>query len=174
MKTAAAFFAALLVCAICQVHGDYSVIEEGAWPKSWPVELEPLRKQSRTLEGPLGPRIHYEIPFTQREQFEAAWPHLLKVKSEGAPLVLVRGPHKWVGMPMAAGVRIHVPPAEADRKLDQDVPAAALRPGDAAKPKRREHTAHIVLVVDGKIVDLNRIPLPQDTPIIDERFKDED
>jgi hypothetical protein len=28
------------------------------------------------------------------------------------------------------------------------------------------------LVVDGKIVDLNRIPLPPDTPIIDERFKD--
>jgi len=26
-------------------------------------------------------------------------------------------------------------------------------------------------VVDGKIVDLNRIALPSDTPIIDERFK---
>jgi hypothetical protein len=26
--------------------------------------------------------------------------------------------------------------------------------------------------VDGDIVDLNRIPLPPDTPIIDERFKD--
>ena len=30
----------------------------------------------------------------------------------------------------------------------------------------------IELVVDGNIVDLNRIPLPADTPIIDERFKD--
>jgi hypothetical protein len=29
-------------------------------------------------------------------------------------------------------------------------------------------------VVDGEIVDLNRIPLPPDTPIIDERFKDGD
>ena len=29
------------------------------------------------------------------------------------------------------------------------------------------------LVVDGEIVDLNRIALPADTPIIDERFKDE-
>jgi hypothetical protein len=28
------------------------------------------------------------------------------------------------------------------------------------------------LVVDGNIVDLNRIALPADTPIIDERFKD--
>ena len=29
----------------------------------------------------------------------------------------------------------------------------------------------IVLVVDGNIVDLNRIPLPLSTPIIDKRFK---
>jgi len=29
------------------------------------------------------------------------------------------------------------------------------------------------LVVDGEIVDLNRIALPKDTPIIDERFKAE-
>jgi hypothetical protein len=29
----------------------------------------------------------------------------------------------------------------------------------------------IRLVVDGDIVDLNRIELPPDTPIIDERFK---
>jgi hypothetical protein len=28
------------------------------------------------------------------------------------------------------------------------------------------------LIVDGEIVDLNRISLPPDTPIIDERFKD--
>ena len=30
----------------------------------------------------------------------------------------------------------------------------------------------IVLITDGKIVDLNRIRLPADTPIIDNRFKD--
>ena len=34
------------------------------------------------------------------------------------------------------------------------------------------YTTYIELVVDGEIVDLNRIPLPPDTPIIDERFKD--
>jgi len=33
------------------------------------------------------------------------------------------------------------------------------------------NTTYIELAVDGKIVDLNRIPLPSDTPIIDERFK---
>jgi hypothetical protein len=34
------------------------------------------------------------------------------------------------------------------------------------------YTTFIELVVNGEIVDLNRIPLPTDTPIIDERFKD--
>jgi hypothetical protein len=29
---------------------------------------------------------------------------------------------------------------------------------------------YVELVVDGKIVDLNRIPIPADTPIVDERF----
>ena len=33
---------------------------------------------------------------------------------------------------------------------------------------------HIELVVDGEIVDLNRIRLPADTPIIDERFEDDE
>jgi hypothetical protein len=33
-------------------------------------------------------------------------------------------------------------------------------------------TTYIELVVDGKIVDLNRIALPADTSIIDERFTD--
>ena len=34
------------------------------------------------------------------------------------------------------------------------------------------NTTFIELFVDGNIVDLNRIPLPADTPIIDERFND--
>ena len=33
-------------------------------------------------------------------------------------------------------------------------------------------TTYIELIVDGDIVDLNRIPLPADTPVIDMRFKD--
>jgi hypothetical protein len=33
-----------------------------------------------------------------------------------------------------------------------------------------EQTIYIELIVDGEIVDLNRIPLPKDTPIVDERF----
>lgn len=34
------------------------------------------------------------------------------------------------------------------------------------------NTTYMELAVDGNIVDLNRIVLPADTPIIDERFKD--
>jgi hypothetical protein len=38
--------------------------------------------------------------------------------------------------------------------------------------RRWINTTFIELVVDGEIVDLNRIPLPADTPIIDERFEE--
>src|SRR3954467_15249845 len=69
----------------------YSVSFTGDWPKTWPAELEPLRKQARTLVGPEVELRHYAIPFTTREQFEAAWPHLLKVMTKGAPVFLVRG-----------------------------------------------------------------------------------
>jgi hypothetical protein len=44
--------------------------------------------------------------------------------------------------------------------------------GEAIYPAGPEAT-YIALVVDGDIVDLNRIPLPPDTPIVDERFKGE-
>jgi hypothetical protein len=43
--------------------------------------------------------------------------------------------------------------------------------GDQIKPERLEQTIYIELIVNGEIIDLNRIPLPSDTPIIDERFK---
>jgi hypothetical protein len=33
------------------------------------------------------------------------------------------------------------------------------------------NTTYVELVVDGDIVDLNRIPIPADTPIIDRRFE---
>jgi hypothetical protein len=37
---------------------------------------------------------------------------------------------------------------------------------------KRSNTTFIELAVDGEIVDLNRIPLPAHSPIVDERFKD--
>jgi hypothetical protein len=96
----------------------YDVADEGLWPKTWPKELEPLRKQARTLSGPLAPfmYLHYEIPFGKREEFEAAWPHLLKVRTKGAPIFLLRSPHRWMGATLAAGVRVHSPPERHPRR----------------------------------------------------------
>jgi len=61
----------------------------GWWPKSWPKELEPLRKQAWTWS--LG-RVHEgvawgscDIEFKTREQFEAAWPHILKLRDKDVP-----------------------------------------------------------------------------------------
>jgi hypothetical protein len=159
MKLAFSIFAAIVFLA-GPLSADYTVQTPGTWPKSWPKELEPLRKQSRTLEGPLILLLHHAIPFTEREDFEAAWPHILKVKSPGAPIVIRRGPSFWLG-DAAAGVCIHTPPTG-------QAPIA-----DAKEVKGRwEKTIYIELIVDSKVVDLNRIPLPPDTPIVDERFKD--
>ena len=165
------FLAAIACFAIGPaVYADYSVWDKGTWPESWPKELKSLRKQSRTLEGPLVLYRHYLIPFTKREDFEAAWPHLLKVKSKGAPIILVRGPKTDFFEVQPAGVHIRTPPLDADQKADNEVPAADAKKVDG---DWRTNATYIELAVDGNIVDLNRIALPADTLIIDERFKDE-
>ena len=167
MKPIVVFISAVAFCAVLSVRADIGVVDQGIWPKSWPAELEPLRKQARTLEGPLGPRRNYEIPFTKREEFEAAWPHLLKVKSKGEPVVLVRAPQGTLHK-IEAGVIVHSSPAGTDKKANLGEPLGGRRDGQQAWT----WTNHIILVVDGEIVDLNRIPLPAETPIIDERFKE--
>jgi hypothetical protein len=161
MKRAIAAWGAVFLLSASAVYADYSVENKGSWPDTWPKELEGLRGQSRTLEGPLVPLLHYAIPFDRREAFEAAWPHLVKVKSKGAIIVLRRGPSFWLGKESSAGVVVHTPPAGQ----------APLE--DASKiGSRVERTIYLELIVDGQIVDLNRIGLPPDTPIADERFKD--
>jgi hypothetical protein len=163
MKSKITFLAAFAFCAV-SVYADYSVSDKGTWPKSWPKEMEPLRKQARSLRGSVADVTLYEIPFAKREDFEAAWPHILKVKTKGAPVILVRGPDMWMGK-IEAGVRIHCPPPGNH----PEVPIVGA--GDTAT--RWLYTKHIKLIVDGNIVDMNRIPLPADTPIIDKRFGDE-
>lgn len=161
MNRAITVLTAIVACSPCPLYADYRVEDRGSWPESWPKEFEALREKSRTLEGPLRPLRHYAIPFTKREAFEAAWPHLLKVKSPGAPIALRRGPSFWLGGESKAGVCIHTPP-------EGEAPIANAK--DAGG--NWERTIYIELIVDGDIVDLNRIPLPPDTPIHDERFKD--
>jgi hypothetical protein len=72
MKQTITVLSAAVACAIClTAYADYSVMDSGDWPKSWPTELEPLRRQARTLEGPLVLNLHYAIPFTNRAAFES-------------------------------------------------------------------------------------------------------
>jgi len=143
------------------LYALYGVIDRGDWPNNWPRELEGLRKQSRTLDGPEVLLRHYAIPFMERKAFEEAWPHVLKVKTRGAPIVLKRGPSFWLGQKANAGVCIHTPPKGEPPVADAKEAGGQL-----------ERMIYIELIIDGDIVDLNRIPLPPDTPIIDERFKD--
>jgi hypothetical protein len=170
MKRTIALLAAIAFCGMCSaVYALYLISDSGTWPKSWPKELEPLRKQARTLEGPEAPFQHFQIPFTKREEFESAWPQLLKVKSKGAPIILVRGPKTDFMEIKPAGVLIHSPPpGQTDNPATPEAPI----PGVTDPRERWMYTTYMELVVDGAIVDLNRIPLPADTPIIDERFKD--
>ena len=166
-KTIAPIFALALLAVCSTAYALYSVAQTGTWPKSWPIELEPLRKQSHTFVGPTMAWQHFAMRFTDRDDFESAWPHILEVKSKGAPIFLVRGPNFFLGGETEAGVVIHCPP-----EGQWDNPATPEAPIQHAKDPRTRwlYTNYIELVVDGKIVDLNRIPLPSDTPIIDERF----
>lgn len=163
----AGVLAAITVVVACSAAlAAYSVSDRGIWPETWPKELEPLRKQAHTYEGPTLANRHYLIPFTNRAEFEAAWPHLLEVKGEGAPIILVRGPKTDFMKIEPAGVLIHTPPIGSKEAQ----PATPL-PGQTNPRVAWMKTSFIELVVDGDIVDLNRIALPPDTPIIDERFK---
>ncbi|MFN0020514.1 MAG: hypothetical protein ACKVP0_19830 [Pirellulaceae bacterium] len=171
MKRTIALLAVITVSAIFSaVHADYSVSDRGEWPDTWPKELEPLRKHAQTYEGPRVLYRHYLIPFTKREEFEAAWPHLLKVKTKGAPIILVRGPKTSFFSVKPAGVHIQTPPL--DPRQEQAVAEVSSEDAKKAHGEWRTNATYIELVVDGEIVDLNRLPLPADTPIIDERFQD--
>ena len=171
MTRTTAFLAAIAFCVACStVYALWSVSDKGTWPPSWPEELEPLRKQSRSLTGGLVNLTRYEISFTKRKNFESAWPHILKVKSKGAPVILVRAPDTTLGARINAGVRIHCPPAQTDKRTNPETPIS----GQLDVRTKWMYTTFIEVVVDGATVDLNRIPLPADTPIIDERFADKD
>jgi len=171
MKRILAVLAVLAFCLAAPAYGLYSVSECGEWPKDWPQELEPLRAQARTLVGPDAGSRHFAIRFAHREEFEAAWPHLLSVRSKGAPIFLVRGENFFLGDDSQAGVIVHCPP-----EGQCDNPATPEGPIEGVQDPHMKwwNTNRIELVVDGEIVDLNRIPFPADTPIVDERFpKDE-
>ncbi len=178
------------------------VTEHGTWPSNWPDKLDPYRSQASTWNfgGSIFEKT-YTIRFHKRENFEKVCPHILKVKSEGAPLVLVRrsSRERETGSEGKGLVRIVCPPEPYDVVFDPD--GARLHPGppwpDSIKSESGELPEYvveqdgkwvrydgtnnlggrvrvqlkIVLVIDGEVIDLNRIPLPANTPIIDRRFE---
>ncbi len=167
-RTIALLLGMALLAVGSTAYALYSVADTGTWPNSWPSELEPLRKQSRTFVGPHFEHQHFAVHFTDRDEFESAWPHILAVKSKGAPIFLVRGPNFFLGDKTEAGVIIHCPPE--GRWDNPATPEAPIQAYANESRSRWSNTNYIELVVDGKIVDLNRIPLPSDALIVDERF----
>jgi hypothetical protein len=169
MKKTAALLAAAAAIGVCSTaYALYSVTDTGTWPKSWPAALEPLRKQARSLVGPTVEQRHYAIRFTKREEFEAAWPQLLKVKSKGAPIFLLRGPNFFLGDGGIAGVVVHCPPeGQAEKPGTPEGPI----PGVVDERVRWMNTNYLDLVVDGEIVDLRRIRIPAGIRTIDERSR---
>jgi hypothetical protein len=67
------------------------------------------------------------------------------------------------------GVCIHTPP-EGKQPISGDQIKPAVPGASPYAGGRLDQTVYIELIIDGEIVDLNRIQLPADTPIIDERF----
>lgn len=169
MSRTSGFFVAIAVCMACSTASAvWEVSDTGAWPETWPKGLEPLRMQSSSIRGSQLDLIIHHIPFTKRDQFEEAWPQLLKVKTKGAPVILVRSPGShWHFGKTKAGVLIHCPPGGIE-----PAESAGPIPGFEGVREQWMKTTYIELVVDGEVVDLNRIRLPPGTPIIDERFPD--
>ena len=187
--------AVAMACGVCSAL--VIAIYGGNWPDSWPRELEPFRARAWTFgfEGfGLEETVH-QIPFDSREEFEGAWPHILKLKSKGGPLILEKSPFATAGQRIEAGVCIKWPPGTVRQLPDGTrLEAKAPWPDSAISPagelpeyvmpehgtwvpcttklpkERFRARVDIILVVDGRVVDLNRLELPGETPIVDRRF----
>lgn len=84
MKRIAYGLATLALCVLgVHAYALFSVSDQGDWPTRWPKQMEPLREQSATYIGPMFEQQQHVIPFDDRAAFEAAWPHILKVKTPG-------------------------------------------------------------------------------------------
>jgi len=166
----------------------YTMRAGGRWPTSWPKELEPFRECAETQDW-LG-SVVYQIPFHSRDEFERIWPTIMKVKDKGASLLLRSGKAALVEFHTARrprGLKIRgkeVPvgltwPPESARKLDGTFPEYIMwfEESEAWVPYQKDSDiglrwralTAIELVVDGKVIDLNRIRLPAETPIVDKR-----
>lgn len=188
-------------CVVCSAV--VMVNPKGTWPDSWPKELDALRDRATTVQVAHGiQETAYEIPFTSREEFERVWPHILTLRSKGAPLILEKAPSTYSvsGSTMPVGVRV-LWPSGGTMELPDGTHLTAKAPWPESvlsaagglpeyvmveggkwvavtEKNRKDHPGFlhrcrvdIVLVTDGQVVDLNRIELPAETPIVDRRFK---
>jgi hypothetical protein len=181
--------------------------ETGMWPQSWPKELEPLRKDARTIRT--ATIIHediYEIHFKDRETFERSWPLLIGLKSKGGPLIInkvaISPPNQVVIFSNEVpAVRTFISPAgsiSGGLAVGPPWPSSALLPdgllpeyirmgevqgkktwipatrGEGFQGFMYRARVDIELIIDGKVIDLNRIRIPSDTPIIDKRWPAEE
>lgn len=143
-------------------HGSERTDEErqpgGSWPKDWPQGLEHLRAQaSSEFRNTKHATVFRKIPFSERGAFEASWPGFLDLmKRKHFKFVLLSS---RTGMAdRFIGVAVLCPLQEVDVPNEQEVPEFGK--------------TVVYLFVDGDVIDLNRIQLPADMPIIDERFKE--
>ena len=172
---------------------------KGKWPGPWPKPLEPYRQQTVVVDVSQDiQETVFEIPFEKRDEFEEAWPEILKLKSKGAPLILEKSPsaYKDSGTTVETGIRILWPSTQSvtmdDGTIFRATPTefTSIRTPTGELPEyviekdgkwipydgqdqpgfRHRARVDIVLITDANIVDLNRIPLPPETPIIDRRF----
>ena len=157
-----------VLIAASAAHAMYSVSGTGDWPKSWPKEMEPLRKQAQTLVGPMVDARHFAIRFNSREQFEAAWPSLLKVKTKAAPIFVVRGESFFLDKGKA-GVIVHCPPEGQNKN-----PNTPEKPIEGVQNLRVRwmNTNYLEVVDDGNIVDFSRVKVPKGTTVVDERARE--
>ena len=76
------------------------------------------------------------------------------------------GPNFFLGKEAKGGVVVHCPPEDESKTS-----ATPSEPINADNYRQLlTHSTYIELVVDGKIIDLNRIPLSNECLVIDQRF----
>jgi hypothetical protein len=178
-----------------------AIIASGNWPDSWPPQLNGLRSRATTLYVGWGNQeTVYEIPFSTRQEFEAAWPHLLSLRSQGAPIIVQPGPSQYyfrTGPTVKAGVLVLWPLGggtllpdgtmlrtgppwpesikSPSAELPEYVPAVNGKwvPYTGQTNVGFHHRARvdIVLIADGEIVDTNRVAFPKGVRMVPGHFR---
>ena len=178
------FLAASGVCL-----GMVDSVKGGRWPEWWPEEIGRYKEQAITHGVAHGIQEDvYEFQFKTREDFEEAWPYILRLKSEGAPLILESSPSvcRTSGSTAERGVRVLAPPyglsstvpgceaimsgppwPDHIRSESGELPEYVTNQNGRWVPDshvedpifRVRARTDIVLIVDGEIVDFSRVLL---------------